>query len=447
MAPSAVHLRYSREMSPIDVPAEVRVLDDGLVVIVVEDHRTDRVALHLQFGVGSRDEQPGEYGCAHLFEHLMFEGSAHVPENAFDDWLTAGGGDNNAWTSEDGTAYHMTFPVGALDLALFLESDRLGALDAGLTEGAIANQKDVVLQEREEGYGEPNGRDYDALDRIAWPDGHPYAHPVIGTVADVRGFTREAVVGFWRAHYRPRNAVLVLVGDLKPAEAFDRVAHWFSDVPDAGPAPVRAAAPPTPVAVPARRGVIEDDVTERTVYLSYPTVPMGHPDEAALEVLSWVLVNGRGTRLDERLYYSDLATSDEAWSDPRPIAGRFLISASSPKTKLPRLVAAVDDELARISRDPPSPAELERAKDAIRSMVLDYAEGPEGRAELVAECWFRDGRPDCVDAQMAKIAAVTAEDVVRVTETWLVPERRTALSVVPRGDRGALRDSATVVLP
>ena len=434
-------------MTPIDAPAEVRVLDDGLVVIVVEDHRTDRVALHLRFGVGSRDERAGELGCAHLFEHLMFEGSAHVPENKFDDWLTAGGGDNNAWTSEDGTAYHMVFPAGALDLALFLESDRMAWLDAGLTEAAIANQKDVVLQERDEGYGEPNGRDFDALDRISWPDTHPYAHPVIGTVADVRGFSREGVVAFWRAHYRPRNAVLVLVGDLQPDAAFAQVAHWFSDVPDVGPAGARSVSPSTPVAGPPRLGRIEDDVTERTVYLSYPTVPVGHPDAPALEVLSWVLVNGRGTRLDERLYYDDLATSDEAWSDARAIAGRFVISASSARTRLGRLVSVVDRELSRLPAEPPSPAELDRAKDAIRSMVRDGVEAPDGRAEAVAECWVTYGRPDCLDTASAATDAVTAADLVRVAQTWLRPEARSALSVVPRGDRGALRGSVDVDLP
>ncbi|MEZ4238392.1 MAG: insulinase family protein [Myxococcota bacterium] len=164
----------------------------------------------------------------------MFEGSADVPVDKFDEWLSAGGGDNNAYTSADETAYVMSFPSGALDLALFLESDRMGFLDAGLTAENLENQQKVVLQERAESYAEPNGRDSDAMDRLSWPDGHTYHHPVIGTVADVEGFTLEGVRGFWGAHYRPSNAVLAIVGNFDADEALARVRHWFSDVLDRG---------------------------------------------------------------------------------------------------------------------------------------------------------------------------------------------------------------------
>src|SRR5690606_22718507 len=178
---------------PFAVDASVHTLDNGLVVILEEDHRTDQVALHLHYGVGARDELPGEYGCAHLFEHVMFEGSANVGPNQFDALLTGAGGWNNAYTSEDETAYYLALPSGALDLALFLESDRMAFLDAGLTQGNLENQQAVVLQERDQGYAEPNGRDFDALTRLAFPEGHPYHHPVIGTVDDVSGFRLDAV--------------------------------------------------------------------------------------------------------------------------------------------------------------------------------------------------------------------------------------------------------------
>ena len=281
-------LAGAAESSELSMPATVVTLDNGLVVLLLEEHRTDTVALHLSFGVGSRDEHPGELGCAHLFEHLMFEGSAHVPVDKFDEWLTAAGGDNNAWTSNDETAYHMTFPSGALDLALFLESDRLGFLDAGLTPENLANQQKVVLQERAEGYAEPNGRDEDSIGRIFFAPDHPYHHPVIGTVADIEGFGLEGTRGFWDAHYRTRNAVLVLVGNFDVEAATERVRHWFSDVPDRGDALQRTAAP-APSGATGRVGLVEDDVEERTVYLTWETVDELHPDAPALDVLAQIL--------------------------------------------------------------------------------------------------------------------------------------------------------------
>ena len=227
-----------------ETQASVHTLPNGLTVILEESHRTDTVALHLAFGVGSRDEREGEKGCAHLFEHLMFEGSANVPTDQFDAWLTQAGGANNAWTSEDTTAYHMTFPSGALDLALFLESDRLGFLDAGLVEENVSNQQLVVLQERNEGYANPNGRDWDAMSRLTWPADHPYNTPVIGTVADIEGFAIDKVRAFWERHYRTQNAVLSLVGNFEEAQALERVAFWFSDVPDKGPPEARVEGHP-----------------------------------------------------------------------------------------------------------------------------------------------------------------------------------------------------------
>ena len=206
---------------PFEVhPTEV-TLDNGLRVLLLPDLRTDTVALHLTFGVGSRDEASDEHGCAHLFEHLMFEGSAHVPRDQFDTWLSAGGGENNAFTDVDQTAYVMTFPSGALDLALFLESDRLGFLDAGLDPENLANQQQIVLQERAEGYAEPNGRDTDVLMRLLFPPDHPYHHPTIGTVAAIEGFDLDGVRAFWERHYRPNNAALVLVGRFDTDHALD----------------------------------------------------------------------------------------------------------------------------------------------------------------------------------------------------------------------------------
>jgi zinc protease len=412
------------------------VLPNGLTVILEENHRTDTVALHLSYGVGSRDEKPGELGCAHLFEHLMFEGSEHVPNNAFDKWLTAAGGDNNAFTNEDETAYHMTFPSGATDLALFLESDRMGFLLAGVTDESVANQRKVVLQERAEDYAEPNGRDWDALSRLMWPDDHLYHHPVLGTVSDVQGFTAAGTKAFWTEHYRPRNAILAIVGNFDSADALAKVTAWFADVPDPGPAPARAN-DPAKLGWPGRTGYLEDDVQQRTLYLAFPTVPLGHPDEPALDLLANVLSHGRGTRIDDRLYYdSTMATSAFAYANEQEIGGQFVFGATSPDTPFEMLARTLQQEVNFIYQGgTPTAAELDRARQAEVAGWLDALEDPASRAELLVDCKRHTGRPDCLVDEWKRYQAVKPEDLARVAKAYLSDEaRRTVLYVVPRGD-------------
>ena len=427
--------------------ATVTVLDNGLTVILEESRRTDTVALHLRFGVGSRDELDGERGCAHLFEHLMFEGSANVPGANFDIWLTQAGGGNNAWTSEDTTAYHMTFPAGASELALFLESDRLGFLSAGVTEESVANQRDVVLQERAEGYAEPHGRDWDAFSRLMWPVGHPYHVPVIGTVADVAGFTVEGTQDFWERHYRPDNAVLALVGNFDAEEMLARVQWWFSDVP-ARPTP--EAPRVTEVAVPqtSANGMLEDAIEDWGLWMGW-SVPDGlHPDAAALEILSYILSYGRGTRLDDALYYKRrIANETWAWLSPGEVGSQFIIYTASVKSRIPKMDRMIEAVLADIIKNPPTEAEMKRTHAVMMAETLDSLELPEDRAEQLTDCMVSYGRPDCFEETWQRYAAVTSEDVVRVTSQWLTPERKTTLSVIPEGYGGALPDAVSVELP
>lgn len=425
-------------------------LDNGLDVVIEPLTRTDEVALYLKVRVGSRDERTGERGCAHLFEHLMFEGSRHVPENAFDTWLTAAGGSNNAWTNNDETVYYMVFPSGALDLALFLESDRLAFLDAAISDRTLANQQDVVLQEREGGYADPHGRDFDALVRLLFPEGHPYHVSTIGTVADIRGFTTGATLDFWRRHYRPDNASLVIVGNVDPEATLARVRDWFGDVPrPAAPLEARpdaaaaAAVPPVPA-----DGVLEDTVEDRTLHVAWRTVPRAHPDTAALEVLANVLSDGRGTRLDDALDWKGhlaLGTWSFAWTSE--IDGVLALGAYSERTPLKRLLVGIERVVADVAARPPTPDELERARESLVAAELDRTEAPAERADLRLECLEHTGDPDCLDARLAAWRAVTADDVARVARTWLVPDRRVTLSVVPRGDRGALPGATPVELP
>lgn len=441
-----VALALGADVDPFHVEAAVETLPNGLTVIVVENHRTDTIALHETFNVGSRDERDGEHGCAHLFEHLMFEGSANVPSNMFDQWLTEAGGENNAYTSEDETAYHMTFPSGALDRALFLESDRLGWLDAGLNPENVANQQSVVLQERAEGYAEPGGRDWDVASRLIFQADHPYHTPVIGTVADVRGFQVPAVVDFWRRHYTPGNAVLVLVGNLHTAMALDSVRRWFSDVPAREVRPRNVA--PVASTVTGAAALVEDDVETRTVYLQWPTVQARHEDEAALDVLASVLSYGHGTRLDDALYYTHAIASDVgAFHQSQELAGGFYIYASSPNVPLRRLERKAIRVVEGLTRAPPTTAEVNRARAGIRASLLDALEAPADVAEHVADCWRLTGKADCMPDLWARYEAVTPADVQRVAAKYLIPVTPNSISNVPRGDHGALPGAVTVELP
>lgn len=433
--------------NPLVLSPRVETLDNGLTVILLEDHRTDTIALHLAYGVGARDEAEVERGSAHLFEHLMFEGSANVPTNAFDEWLTAAGGENNAYTSEDVTAYHMLFPSGALDLALFLESDRMGFLEAGLIQENLENQQKVVLQERAEGYAEPNGRDWDAMGRLTWPGDHPYHHPVIGTVADIEGFSLPAVRSFWEAHYRSRNAVLALVGNFETEAALERVEHWFSDVPDRGE-PTPRANEPLPGGVEDRHGMLFDDVEERTLYMIWETVPLYHPDEPALDLLAQLLSGGRGTRLDDQLYHEHQRTSDIGmFTLNSDRAGQILLYASSPKTKLHKLHKLVTKEIAALVARPPTAEEVARARRTYRGWILDALEQPDRKAEILVDCLRQTGQADCLATDWARYEAITPADVLRVAQTYLIDQAPNTLSVVPRGDDGAMEGAQLVELP
>ncbi|MFK7929355.1 MAG: M16 family metallopeptidase, partial [Myxococcota bacterium] len=258
----------SLEVDRLKVEATVATLDNGMRVILEQQDRTDVMAVYLHVGVGSRDERDGERGMAHLFEHLMFEGSEHAAGNTYDELLTAAGGDNNASTSEDETDYEVSLPSGALELALFLESDRLGYLPAGLTQAALDNQKDVVLEERARDYGAGHGRDTDALTHLLFVEGHPYHIPAFGTVSDVRGFTLEGIRAFHKRWYQPSNVILSIVGNVEPAHALKRVEHWFSDVPS-GSVPDRQPPAPPPVLQDDAFALLQDDAGRRTLYRTW----------------------------------------------------------------------------------------------------------------------------------------------------------------------------------
>lgn len=428
---------------PFAVDAVVEDLPCGARVIVESRTRTDEVALRLHLGVGSRDEAEGERGLAHLVEHLMFEGSANVPGNAYDEWLTAAGGENNATTSEDGTVFYAAFPSGALDLALFLETDRLATLGEALSQESLDNQISVVLREREQGYSAPHGRDFDALSRLIYPASHPYHVPVIGTRADIEGAELPQVLAFVERWVRPAHATLAIVGRVDVQEALDRARWWFSDVPVSEPITRQPASPP-PRHQDLQRGLLSSHVEDSTLHLAWPSVPVTHDDALSLWVAATVLSDGRGTRIDDLAQRGWIRSARaQAWSGE--IDGLFVVSGTTASpARLARLERRLLGEVRGLVDRPPSEAELQRARRRLRRRLLLSLERPDRRAQALLDCVRSFDDPDCTRLQAERLEALRPSDIAEAVERLLSsPGGR--LWVVPHGSEDTAPEAARPV--
>lgn len=398
-------------------PPLVQTLDDGLTVILDEDHGADHIAVRLSVRVGSRDERPSEHGQAHLFEHLMLGDSTNLPSGQLRALLAGVGGRASATTSPDETVYELVVPASALDPALFVISDRLGFLDLRLEEEAVAIQRAILAQERAERSDQPPGEDL--LRQLQHPPGHPYHHPMSGDAATVEAGTLRDLLPFWQRHYRPRNATLVLVGPFHTAEALARVQDWFSDVVDTGPPPPRpeAAAPHTSAELER-----EAAVASPTVLLSWPTVPHGHDDEPALDVLTeWLHASeaaGRGTVLHATATHHELC-------------GHFTARLSSTSASAPQLQRAAEGLVRRLTHREASADEVSAAVDRKVQTLRAAWETPETRAGALLDCYRVYGRPDCLEEHVARHLAVSPAELRRVAAARLQPEFRVRVTLLP----------------
>jgi zinc protease len=447
-------------LPPVELLATQQRLENGLLVVVHEDHRAPLAAVHVRYDVGAGDEGPGEAGLAHLFEHLMFGGSEHAPNGAYDALLAGVGGENNAWTDHEQTVYHSIVPREALDLVLFLESDRMGWLAGGLTEEKLENQRQVVAGEAAEGAARPGGRDIAALNAAIHPPGHPDHLPVIGDPASLAALTVEDLASFHHRWYGPGNATLVIAGDVDTSDALASVKRWFGEIPAAAP-PARAALQATvsaPVSAPAgadgshprsRRWTWTDHVPRETLFLAWPTVPRGHADEPALDLLSQLLASGRGTRLPDRLVYRRRGLdSVEAWTDNGRNGGLFVIQARATGEPLESVRRQVDRALEHTRLRGPTEVELERHRVRWHAGVVRRVEGLEARAHELSMCAAAFGEAACTRAELERYDAVTVADLHRVLERWLAPERRVELGVMAPERAGLALDGAeALVLP
>ena len=402
-------------------------------MILHEDHSVPRVHMSIRYRTGSSRETPGKTGFAHLFEHLMFEGSAHVPEGKFDEWLEAAGGENNAWTSEDFTYYFEEAPSNSLELMLFVESDRLAYFLDKLDKELVDGQREVVKNERRQSYeNRPYGKADLLMPSLLWPKGHPYSWPVIGSMEDLGRASIDDVRAFFSTWYAPENAILVLVGDFKTKEARALVDKWFSEVPSRGGKP--APTPQTWTLPGERRAVVEDDVELARLSIAWPSVHLYHEDDAALDVLAAVLGDGESSRLSRRLVHElRVAQSVNVSHQSQDRAGQFQVDVLAlPGKKLSDIARIVDEEVARLVREGPSVAELARVQAVIESHQIESLDSLSAKAAQLSQYAMLVGDADWFEEDLARWRAVTPADVQRVGKKTL-GRGRVVLSVVPNG--------------
>jgi len=419
----------------VNIPFTRHTLDNGLRVIVHEDHRLPIVAVNLWYHVGSKNEHPGRTGFAHLFEHLMFEGSQHYDKGYFHPLQEAGAALNGS-TNPDRTNYWEVLPANALDLALWMESDRMGYLLPALTPQKFETQREVVLNERRQNYeNRPYGLATSAIVAALFPASHPYHWMTIGETADLKAATFEDVREFFRTYYHPSNASLVVAGDVDTADALDRVRSHFDEIP-AGPRPGRVQ---PPASLPAeQRLVLEDRVELPRLYLAWPSPAMFTDGDAEMDLLSDLFANGKVSRLYKTLVYERRMASDVmAFQNSRELTGFWqLVATAAPGHTLLELQAAIDEELARLTADGPTLEEMERGHAQVEAQFvyrLQTLGGFGGKADqLNAYSVFLDD-PAYFEQDLARYEGVTAGDLHRTAIRYLRSDVRVALSVVPRG--------------
>ena len=421
----------------INVPYTQFVLPNGLNVILHEDHTTPTVSVNVWYHVGSAREKPGRTGFAHLFEHIMFEGSGHVAEGNFDRWLEAAGGNNNGSTANDRTDYWEDVPSNALELALFLESDRMGYLLQSMSPSKVDGQRDVVKNERRQSYeNQPYGMASIALSENLYPPNHPYHWPTIGYMDDLTAASYEDVVAFFKSYYGPNNASLAIAGDIDPVKTRALVEKWFGDVPPGQP--LALSAPPPAVLTEEKRVVLEDRVQLPRLYLAWLTPGLLKPGDAEMDVLANVLAGGKNSRLYKRLVYDlQIAQDVSAFQASSELGSAFRITATArPGHTLSELEQVIQEELERIKREPPSAREVGRAVNQYEAGFLGQLEevgGFGGKADQLNHYYTYTGNPDYFNEDLARYQALSPDDITAMAARFLRDDARVVLSVVPQG--------------
>lgn len=410
-------------------------LDNGLRVILHRDTSSPTVVVHVWYHVGSKDEVKGRTGFAHLFEHLMFKGSKHVPDGDFDRMLESAGGWNNGTTNNDRTNYFEQVPKNFLGLALYLEADRMAGLWDGMDQSMLDNQRDVVKNERRQSYeNQPYGKAELAIQQALWPEGHGNHNLTIGTMEDLSAASLADVEAFYRNYYLPNNATLVIAGDLDIDATKQMVARYFGWMPKgATPRHVTLTEPVKP-----RDGEVilreTDQVEASKVSLTWRTPEPFGTSEVALRVAADILGGGKTSRLYKRLVFDERkASSVSAYSYPLMLGGEFQIAAlARDGASTAELLAAIDEEITRLSTEGPTEDEVLRARRVAESELLQGLESLSARADRLAEYAAYTTWPDAFDRELAAYRAVTAADIRAAAKAWLGKNARVVMFVDPK---------------
>jgi zinc protease len=420
----------------LQVPYRLFKLANGLTVILHRDTSVPIVGVNVWYHVGSANEKAGRTGFAHLFEHLMFEGSKHVKEGEFDTLLEAAGGNNNGSTTNDRTNYVIDVPRNALELALFLESDRMGYLLDTMSPERVNGQRDVVKNERRQSYeNRPYGLAEIELDKMLWPANHPYSWPTIGYMEDLTAASYDDVVEFFKKYYAPNNASLVIAGDIDLDRTQSLVEKWFGEIK--GGTPVEPVAPPAAMLTGVKKQTLTDRVQLTRLHLAWLTPRMFAPGDSALDVLSSVLADGKNSRLYKRLVYdTQIAQDVSAEQQSGALGSSFLIVATArPGHTAEEMQKAIDEELERLRHDPPDAHEVQRAINQIEASFyrrMQRVGGFGGKADQLNAYYVAGGGPDYFAEDLARYTSLSPSDVQAALIDWLPPDRRVELTVVPQ---------------
>ncbi len=420
--------------STLHVPWEWHTLGNGLRVVLSPDPTAAVVGVNLWYGVGSRNERSGRTGFAHLFEHMMFQGSANVPKNRHFELVERAGGSLNATTWFDRTNYFETLPSHHLELALWLESDRMGWLVPALTEETLSNQRDVVKNEKLQRYdNQPYGDWDERLQAMVFPSDHPYHHTVIGSMADLDAATLDDVVDFFGTYYVPSNAVLTIAGDAPPERALEAAARWFGEIPAGSPIP---PLPGHPDPGPRIGGTVRDRVRARVplprVLIAFRVPTFLDPRFHAVEVAGAVLGAGRASRLYRTLVRERRVAKDVASFVYPLITGSSMMviwATGYPGADPAALEAALVEQVEGLASA--TEAEVARAVALTDTRFVRMLEQVSERADLLSMFTFLFDDPDRLNREMELIRAVTGEDVRAVAERWLGPDNRAVLAYEP----------------
>lgn len=429
----------------VDIPYEQFTLPNGLRVVVHTDRKAPIVAVNVWYHVGSKDETPGRTGFAHLFEHLMFQGSENYRDEFFGPFERVGATDQNGTTNTDRTNYFQNVPTTALDMALWMESDRMGHFLGAVDQALLDEQRGVVQNEKRQGENQPYGVLREPLSKALFPKGHPYSWTTIGSMNDLNAASLEDVKGWFRRAYGPNNAVLVLAGDIDLATAKEKAAKYFGDIP-AAPDFKQPAVDVAPMKADSRL-VLTDKVPQVSWNRVWNVAQNGAPEEDDLDLFAQVLGGSGSSRLDRRLVHEEkLVDSISASYYGQQLSGRFSVSAAIKQGVDPKKVEAiVDEELKKLLADGPTQAELDQAKVAIKSGFIRQIErigGFGGKADVLAACAVFQNDPGCFRKSLANLEKATVASVKAAGNKWL--NNGSLFAIVEPGERKPAAEEPSV---